>query len=110
MRSRCRGKSKSKRRGRAGGAAVEAALVKSFEASGGGFRFVQAGGGLGIEPCGADGLVVFHSCDGGDDDFVAEGQAFERRDRWIINAKNELRLAPLRQDPRFQDLMRRIGL
>jgi len=36
-------------------------------------------------------------------------QAFEQRDRWMINVKNELRFAPLRPDPRFQDLLRRIG-
>ena len=37
-------------------------------------------------------------------------QACQRRDRWIVNAKYEPRLNPLRQDPRFQDLLRRMGL
>lgn len=37
-------------------------------------------------------------------------QAYQRRDRWTVNAKYEMRLDPLRQDPRFQDLLRRMGL
>ena len=40
----------------------------------------------------------------------ALNQAFERKDRLIINAKYEPRLEPLRQDSRFQDLLRRMGL
>ena len=36
-------------------------------------------------------------------------QAIQRRDRWNINAKYELLLEPLRDDPRFQDLLRRMG-
>lgn len=37
-------------------------------------------------------------------------QAIQRRDRWTINAKYELLFEPLRQDLRFQDLLRRMGL
>lgn len=36
--------------------------------------------------------------------------AYERRDRWIINAKYSPEMDPLRSDPRFQDLLKRIGL
>jgi TolB-like protein/DNA-binding winged helix-turn-helix (wHTH) protein len=42
--------------------------------------------------------------------FKALEEAFQRRDRWVINAKYETRLAPLRQDPRFQDLLHRMNL
>lgn len=37
-------------------------------------------------------------------------QAYQQRDRGIIYAKYEPLLEPLREDPRFQDLLRRIGL
>jgi DNA-binding winged helix-turn-helix (wHTH) protein/TolB-like protein len=37
-------------------------------------------------------------------------RAFERKDRLIINAKHEPRLDSLRQDARFQNLLRRLGL
>ncbi|MEP6925658.1 MAG: tetratricopeptide repeat protein, partial [Pyrinomonadaceae bacterium] len=37
-------------------------------------------------------------------------QAFQRRDRGITSAKYEPRLEPLHQDPRFQDLLRRMKL
>ena len=37
-------------------------------------------------------------------------QAYQQRDRGIIYAKYEPFLEPLRADPRFQDLIRRIGL
>ena len=40
----------------------------------------------------------------------ALNQAFQRRDRYIINAKYDPHLAPLQQDPRFQDLLLRMGL
>ncbi len=40
----------------------------------------------------------------------ALNQAFERKDRLVINAKYDPRLEPLRQDPRFQDLLKRMGL
>ncbi len=40
----------------------------------------------------------------------ALNQAFQRKDRLIINAKYEPRLDALRQDARFQDLLRRMGL
>jgi DNA-binding winged helix-turn-helix (wHTH) protein/TolB-like protein/Tfp pilus assembly protein PilF len=39
----------------------------------------------------------------------ALNQAFERKDRLIINAKYDPRLEPLRQEPRFLDLLRRMG-
>jgi DNA-binding winged helix-turn-helix (wHTH) protein/TolB-like protein/tetratricopeptide (TPR) repeat protein len=37
-------------------------------------------------------------------------EAFQRRDRWIIDAKYETRLASLHPDARFQDLLRRMNL
>ena len=36
--------------------------------------------------------------------------AYERRDRWIVNCKYSAEMDPLRSEPRFQDLIRRIGL
>ncbi|HMS43501.1 MAG TPA: hypothetical protein PKE69_24945, partial [Pyrinomonadaceae bacterium] len=36
-------------------------------------------------------------------------RAFEKRDHNLIYMKNDLRLSPLRDDSRFQDLLRRIG-
>ncbi len=40
----------------------------------------------------------------------ALNQAFQRKDRAVINSKFEPRLVSLRQDPRFQNLLRRMGL
>ncbi|MEP6903267.1 MAG: hypothetical protein ABJA66_16070 [Actinomycetota bacterium] len=40
----------------------------------------------------------------------ALNQAFQRKDRLVTNAKYKLRLAPLREDPRFQNLIRQMGL
>lgn len=37
-------------------------------------------------------------------------QSYQRKERLIINAKYDLRLNALRQDARFQDLLRRMGL
>lgn len=37
-------------------------------------------------------------------------QAFENRDSWMVNAKYETRLNPVRNDPRFQNLLHRMGL
>ncbi len=39
----------------------------------------------------------------------ALNQAFGRKDRLVIHAKYEPRFEPLRPDPRFQDLLRRMG-
>jgi tetratricopeptide (TPR) repeat protein len=37
-------------------------------------------------------------------------KAYERRDRWVVNCKYSPEMDPLRTEPRFQDLIRRIGL
>lgn len=36
--------------------------------------------------------------------------AFERRDRWMVNARYSPEMDPLRSEPRFQELLVRIGL
>ncbi len=37
-------------------------------------------------------------------------QSFQRRDRWLVNIKYQPHFTPLHQDPRFQDLLRRMNL
>ena len=37
-------------------------------------------------------------------------QAYQRRDSWMVNANYEPLLTPLHNDPRFQDLLRRMNL
>lgn len=42
--------------------------------------------------------------------FESLDRAYQHRYPWLIYLKNEARLDPLRDDPRFSELLRRIGL
>jgi serine/threonine protein kinase/Tfp pilus assembly protein PilF len=55
-------------------------------------------------------LAVFYAALGEKDRALAElNQAYENRDNFILHLKVDPRLDPLRDDPRFADLLRRVG-
>ena len=45
-----------------------------------------------------------------DEAFAWLERAFEERDRMMVSLRVHPRLDPLREDPRFTDLLRRMGL
>ncbi len=56
------------------------------------------------------GVAIYAAALGEKDEAFAElNKAFENREFGIVLLKVDPRLDPLRDDPRFQDLMRRIG-
>jgi serine/threonine protein kinase/tetratricopeptide (TPR) repeat protein len=57
-----------------------------------------------------DVAVILTGLGENDQAFVRLGEAYERRDGWLAFwLKVDPRLDPLRSDPRFQDLLRRVG-
>nr|MBA3694556.1 hypothetical protein [Acidobacteriota bacterium] len=55
-------------------------------------------------------LATFHAELGEKDKAFAElNKSYERRESFMVRLKVDPRLDPLRDDPRFQDLLRRVG-
>lgn len=55
--------------------------------------------------------VTFHAALGEKDKAFAElNKAYEKREYFLVLLKVDPRLDPLRDDPRFAELMRRVGL
>ena len=45
-----------------------------------------------------------------DEAFVWLGKAYKERSDWLVYLRSDSRLDPLRSDPRFTDLLRRMNL
>jgi hypothetical protein len=55
-------------------------------------------------------VSIFHAALGEKDKAFAElNKSYERRESLMLRLKVDPRLDPLRDDPRYQDLLRRVG-